>query len=105
MELHTFAALLRRRGGAVSHVLAPPYLVHPGDTTAYSGAFFRERGIRITGPRLLTPFEEVRQATSGRGASTPYAPGEGIGYWRAAALHLGRQQRELWELMATVRGG
>lgn len=33
------------------------------------------------------------QATSGRG-EVPYAPGEGLGYWRAAALHLGRHQRE-----------
>ena len=42
----------------------------------------------------MSPFFEAKQATSGR-AGEPYSEGEGLGYWRAAALLIGRQQREM----------
>lgn len=96
IELRDFAALVnssRSGGGALGSYLYPPYLL-PASAPQYSGAFFRQHGIRFDGPRLISPFHEAKQASSGR-SDEPYRAGEGLGYWRAAALHLPRQQREM----------
>ena len=97
VEWHAFAAAMRRRGAALPRVLMPPYLV-PASDPAYSGRFFERRGARLENPRLISPFPEAVQATSGRG-DEPFEPLEGLGFWRAAALHAGRQQRELAALL------
>ena len=102
IELHTLARRLARRGETLSHVLTPPYIVPDGDP-AYSGHFFEQSGLRIAHPRLISPHAEAVQATSGRGAEVPFEPREGLGYWRATAIHIGHQQRELRRQVA--RGG
>lgn len=99
MELHDFVRLAQQQsGGWLPRPRFPPYVL-PAEPAAtadalYSGRFFVERGLRFAEPRLISPFEEVKQGTSGQGARR-YGAGEGLGFWRAAALHLGRQQREL----------
>ena len=97
LELHEFAALAKRHtDGWLSHYHYPPYVLPPGPEgrNAYTGAFFERHGLRFASPRLISPHDEARQASSGRG-DTPYAAGEGLGYWRAAALLLDRHQAEL----------
>ena len=81
-------------GGWLSHYLYPPYVLPPSDTVSFRGGFFRRHGLRFVQSRRMSPFIEASQATSGRG-DEPYAEGEGLGYWRSAALLLGKQQREL----------
>jgi len=95
IEWDAFAALVgHTSGGALSHYLHPPYLLTADDTTAFTAAFFHRRGLSFRRRRLASPFDEVRQSASGRGSAT-YQPGEGRGFWAAAALHLNRQQGEL----------
>ena len=66
----------------------PPYVVPPGDNRAYHGGWFRQMGLRWRKGRRISPFYEVKQATSGR-SGAPYHAGEGRSFWRAAEMTLG----------------
>ena len=101
IELDAFAAAVQNASaGLLSHYLYPPYIVPEDDDAAFNGRWFARFGLRFAHRRRMSPHSEARQATSGRSDDAPYAPGEGRRYWRAAALHLGRHQRELGRMHA-----
>ena len=105
IELAAFSELAANTSdGWLSHYLYPPYVLPRSDAISFRAAFFRRHGLRFLQPRRMSPFVEAAQATSGRG-DEPYAEGEGLGYWRSAALLLGKQQRELGDLYAADREG
>ncbi|KAL1523344.1 hypothetical protein AB1Y20_018289 [Prymnesium parvum] len=102
IELADFSAMVSNASnGFLSHFLYPPYLLDGRDPTAFQGNFFRRHGLRFLQPRRMSPFAEVVQATGGRG-DEPYSEGEGLAYWRAVALLIGKQQGEHAELHAQL---
>ena len=98
VTLEAFAAAANASGATLPHVHFPPYLLPDRDTRSFDGSFFTARGLRFAAARRMAAHAEATQATSGR-AEVAYRAGEGLGYWRSVALHLGRQQREHAQLM------
>jgi len=99
ITLEAFAAAANASGATLPHAHFPPYLLPKRDTRSFDGSFFTSRGLRFAAARRMAAHAEATQATSGR-AEVPFRAGEGLGYWRSVALHLGKQQREHAQLMA-----
>ena len=89
LSLEDFAAAANASGAMLPHFHFPPYLLPRRDTPSYSGALFAAHGLRFAAPRQMVAHAEATQATSGR-AEVPYARGEGLGFWRAAASAIQR---------------
>ena len=82
----------------IPYYLMPPYVIPRSDKLAYGGHFFRRNGLRWCSTRRMSPFYEVKQASSGRGGSA-FVVGEGASYWRAAALLMPRHNTEMRDLL------
>lgn len=71
----------------------PPYLVQ-GEHAAFQGRLFKEyMNLSFARTKRMSPFWEVRMASSGRG-DEPYQEREGRSYWTAARLLMGKFRSE-----------